>query len=91
MEKPVPFLLAPGETLSIALYRCPNCSVGFGQETTVAGPRHCPSCGAAFGDKTATVNCSPEQLARFASALKMDPSDVLRLMHALYWAVRMHS
>ncbi len=90
MRKPIPFLLPPGETLSIELYRCPNCSVGFGQERTVAGPRHCPACGASFGEDTATLNCSPEQLARLASALKMDPADVLRLMRGIYWAVRMH-
>lgn len=87
---PTPFILPPGQTLSIDLYRCPNCGVGFGQESTVAGPRHCPACGAAFGEETATINCSPEQLARLAAACKMDPSDLLILLRAAHYAVRMY-
>jgi transcription initiation factor IIE alpha subunit len=89
MRKPVPFLLPPGATLSIALYRCPNCSVAFGQETTVAGPRHCPACGAAFGEETATLNCTPEQLARLASNLKMDPTELHKILVLTSFAVRM--
>jgi len=89
MRKPSPFLLAPGETLSLEVYRCPNCSVAFGQERTVAGPRHCPACGAAFGDETATINCTPEQLARLASAVKIDPDVLLKMLRAIYFAVRM--
>ncbi len=46
---PKPLLLEPGCTLSLEIYRCPNCSVGFGQERTVAGPKFCPACGLLFG------------------------------------------
>jgi hypothetical protein len=90
MRNPTPFSLEPGASIELAIYRCPNCSVGFGVESTIAGPRHCPACGAAFGEETGTINCSPELLARAASALKVDPADLLKLLRAVSFAVRMY-
>jgi hypothetical protein len=47
--EPKHFILAPEHSLELELFACPNCSVCFGQERTVAGPRFCPACGSIFG------------------------------------------
>lgn len=69
--QPTPFLLGPGKTLAIEIYRCPNCSVGFGQERTVAGPKYCPACGAIFD---AVVESTVPDLLRVVAAICADNS-----------------
>jgi hypothetical protein len=44
----MPFVLGPGEKLSLDLFTCPYCSHRFGIEHTVHGPKYCPHCGGGF-------------------------------------------
>jgi hypothetical protein len=83
MMLPDRFVLKPGESTTLEMYRCPNCFSAFGQVLTVAGPKFCPACGAIFGlDLPCTIvdllkvidTCAPTELNTIGAPIPKDNS-----------------